>query len=110
MKTEPDFNKTNRLVPAIAQDAQTGEVPMFAWKNRKAWKSACHTGRSSLFSMKRYKTPEQGSYRRRKPRNDPDRMNKFTARKFAFVATFLGSACGTLLVANPLYSSHFAGE
>jgi len=64
----------------------------------------------AFFSMKRYKTPEQGSYRRRKPRNDPDRMNKFTARKFAFVATFLGSACGTLLVANPLYSSHFAGE
>jgi len=37
-------------------------------------------------------------------------MNLFTARKFAFVATFLGSACGTLLAANPLYSAHFAWE
>ncbi len=26
---------------------------------------------------------DQGSYRRREPRNDPERMNKFTARKFA---------------------------
>jgi len=32
------------------------------------------------------------------PRNDPDRMNKFTSRWFAFVTMFLGSACGTLLL------------
>ena len=33
-------------------------------------------------------------------------MNKMIARNFAFVAAFLGSACGTLLVAKPLLSSH----
>ncbi len=33
-----------------------------------------------------------------------------TCCKFAFVATFLGSACGTLLEANPAVSTHFDWE
>ncbi|RKX74762.1 MAG: hypothetical protein DRP49_05560 [Spirochaetes bacterium] len=38
------------------------------------------------------------------------RSRQRLARKFTFVAMFLGSACDALPEANPLYSSHFAWD
>ena len=36
---ELDFNKLEGLVPAIAQDFQTGEVLMLAFMNAEAWEA-----------------------------------------------------------------------
>jgi phosphoribosyl-AMP cyclohydrolase len=41
------------LVPAIAQDAQTGEVLMMAWMNRESLKLTLETGRAVYFSRSR---------------------------------------------------------
>jgi phosphoribosyl-AMP cyclohydrolase len=43
------------LIPAIAQDAQTGEVLMFAWMNREALDRTIETGRATYFSRSRGK-------------------------------------------------------
>ena len=34
--TGPDFD-SHELIPAIAQDAETGDVLMMAWMNRQSW-------------------------------------------------------------------------
>ncbi len=41
------------LVPAIAQDAQTGEVLMMAWMNRDALEETLATGRAVYWSRSR---------------------------------------------------------
>jgi phosphoribosyl-AMP cyclohydrolase len=41
------------LVPAIAQDWQTGEVLMLAWMNREALESTLHEGRAVYWSRSR---------------------------------------------------------
>ncbi|HMV61825.1 MAG TPA: phosphoribosyl-AMP cyclohydrolase [Rhodocyclaceae bacterium] len=41
------------LVPAIAQDAETGEVLMFAWMNRDALARTVATGEAVYFSRSR---------------------------------------------------------
>jgi len=43
------------LIPAIAQDAETGEVLMFAWMNREALERTIETGRATYFSRSRGK-------------------------------------------------------
>ena len=43
------------LIPAIAQDAETGEVLMFAWMNREALDRTIQTGRATYFSRSRGK-------------------------------------------------------
>jgi phosphoribosyl-AMP cyclohydrolase len=48
-----DFDKTGGLVPAIAQDADTGEVLMLAWMNREAYEETLRTGRACYFSRSR---------------------------------------------------------
>ena len=48
-----DFNKAGGLVPAIAQDADTGEVLMLAWMNREAYEETLRTGRACYFSRSR---------------------------------------------------------
>jgi phosphoribosyl-AMP cyclohydrolase len=48
-----DFDKTGGLVPAIAQDADTGEVLMLAWMNREAFEETLRTGRACYFSRSR---------------------------------------------------------
>ncbi len=48
----PDFNKSNGLITAIAQDYQTGEILMVAYMNKEAYtetlksKKACYWSRS----------------------------------------------------------------
>ena len=43
------------LVPAIAQDYQTGEVLMLAWMNREALQQSCEQGRAVYWSRSRQK-------------------------------------------------------
>jgi len=50
-----DFNKTNGLIPAIAQDHETGEVLMLAYMNRDAWEKTLATGKATYFSRSRQK-------------------------------------------------------
>jgi len=49
----PDFDKSGGLVPAIAQDAQTGEVLMLAYMNRAAWEATLATGEATYWSRSR---------------------------------------------------------
>ena len=48
-----DFDKAGGLVPAIAQDAATGQVLMLAWMNREAFEETIRTGRACYFSRSR---------------------------------------------------------
>ena len=55
-----DFDKSGGLVPAIAQDADTGEVLMLAWMNRAAYEETLRTGRACYFSRSRNKLWRKG--------------------------------------------------
>jgi len=51
--SEPDFEKRGGLVPAIAQDAGTGEILMVAYMNKAAWEHTLKTGRGTYWSTSR---------------------------------------------------------
>jgi phosphoribosyl-AMP cyclohydrolase len=55
-----DFDKSGGLVPAIAQDADTGEVLMLAWMNREAYDETVRTRRAVYFSRSRNKLWRKG--------------------------------------------------
>ncbi len=55
-----DFDKAGGLVPAIAQDADSGEVLMLAWMNREAFDETVRTGRAVYFSRSRNKLWRKG--------------------------------------------------
>ncbi len=55
-----DFQKAGGLVPAIAQDADTGQVLMLAWMNRDAYEETVRTGRACYFSRSRNKLWRKG--------------------------------------------------
>ena len=55
-----DFDKSGGLVPAIAQDAATGQVLMLAWMNREAYDETLRTGRAVYFSRSRNKLWRKG--------------------------------------------------
>src|SRR5438552_13672877 len=55
-----DFEKAGGLVPAVAQDADTGEVLMLAWMNREAFEETVRTGRACYFSRSRNKLWRKG--------------------------------------------------
>ncbi len=48
-----DFAKTGGLVPAIAQDDETGEVLMLAYMNEAAWQETLKSGMATYFSRSR---------------------------------------------------------
>ena len=47
----PDFSKG--LVPAVVQDADTGEVLMLAYQDEEAWRLTSSTGRAWFHSRRR---------------------------------------------------------
>lgn len=49
----PNFNQSNGLVAAIAQDAQSGEVLMLAWMTPEAWAKTLETGEAHYYSRSR---------------------------------------------------------
>lgn len=55
-----DFEKSGGLVPAIAQDADTGEVLMMAWMNREAYEETLRTKRACYFSRSRNRLWRKG--------------------------------------------------
>jgi phosphoribosyl-AMP cyclohydrolase len=55
-----DFDKAGGLVPAIAQDVDTGEVLMLAWMNRDAFEETVRTKRAVYFSRSRNKLWRKG--------------------------------------------------
>jgi len=50
---EPDFDKRGGLLPAIAQDADSGQVLMIAYMNREAWRHTLETGLATYWSTSR---------------------------------------------------------
>jgi phosphoribosyl-AMP cyclohydrolase len=56
----PDFSKGEGLLPAIAQDAQSGEVLMLAYMNRESYEETLRTGRAVYFSRSRGKLWRKG--------------------------------------------------
>lgn len=56
-----DFSKIGGLVPAIAQDYQTGEVLMLAFMNEAAWQATLRTGKATYFSRSRQSLWEKGA-------------------------------------------------
>src|SRR5438067_6365463 len=55
-----DFDKGGGLVPAVAQDAATGQVLMLAWMNRAAYEETLRTGRAVYYSRSRGKLWRKG--------------------------------------------------
>src|SRR3954464_6192678 len=55
-----DFEKSGGLVPAIAQDADTGAVLMLAWMNRDAYEETVRTRRAVYFSRSRNRLWRKG--------------------------------------------------
>ena len=43
---EPDFTRNDGLLPAIAQDADSGKILMMAWMNAEAYRETVQTGRA----------------------------------------------------------------
>ena len=57
---ELDFTKTNGLIPAIAQDYETGDVLMLAYMNEASWKETLRSGMATYFSRSRQKLWKKG--------------------------------------------------
>jgi phosphoribosyl-AMP cyclohydrolase len=55
-----DFDKSGGLIPAVAQDADTGAVLMLAWMNREAYEETVRTRRAVYFSRSRNKLWRKG--------------------------------------------------
>ncbi|MGO9144981.1 MAG: phosphoribosyl-AMP cyclohydrolase [Desulfomonilia bacterium] len=60
MELPVDFAKSDGLVPAIAQDAATGEVLMLAYMNQESFEETLRTGRACYFSRSRNKLWRKG--------------------------------------------------
>lgn len=56
---KPDFKKME-LLPAIAQDAATGEVLMLAYMNEQAWNATLETGEAHYWSRSRQELWHKG--------------------------------------------------
>ena len=56
----PNFTRGDGLLPAIAQDAATGEVLMVAWMNAEAFAETLRTGQAVYFSRSRGKLWRKG--------------------------------------------------
>ena len=52
-KITPRFDKLGGLLPAIVQDAMSGEVLMLAFMNQEAWDLTCKTREAHYFSRSR---------------------------------------------------------
>ena len=57
---ELDFDKTGGLIPAIAQDADTGEVLMLAYMNQEAFEETLACGNAVYYSPSRKKLWKKG--------------------------------------------------
>lgn len=59
--TEPDFDKDPQgLLPAIAQDFETGEILMQAYMNRQSWDETLKSGYAVYYSRSRQELWKKG--------------------------------------------------
>jgi len=58
--SEPDFAKGDGLLPAIAQDTDTGDVLMMAYMNAESYAETIDSGRAVYFSRSRNKLWRKG--------------------------------------------------
>lgn len=56
---KPDFTKSE-LIPAIAQDHESGDVLMLAYMNEEAWNETLTSGRAVYYSRSRQKLWRKG--------------------------------------------------
>ncbi|MFM9117919.1 MAG: phosphoribosyl-AMP cyclohydrolase, partial [Planctomycetota bacterium] len=56
----PDFSRNEGLLPAIAQDATTGQVLMLAYMNAESFAETVRTGRAVYYSRSRRKLWRKG--------------------------------------------------
>jgi phosphoribosyl-AMP cyclohydrolase len=56
----PDFSRGDGLLPAIAQDARTGEVLMMAYMNEESYAETLRTGRAVYYSRSRKRLWRKG--------------------------------------------------
>jgi len=56
----PDFDRGGGLLPAIAQDAETGDVLMLAYMNRESYEETLSTGRAVYYSRSRNRLWRKG--------------------------------------------------
>lgn len=56
----PDFSRNEGLLPAIAQDAATGQVLMLAYMNAESFAETVRTGRAVYYSRSRRKLWRKG--------------------------------------------------
>ena len=52
---EPNFSKGDGLIPAIAQDADSGDVLMLAYMNKESWDKTLESGKACYWSRSRNK-------------------------------------------------------
>ena len=52
---ELNFNKSDGLIPAIVQDAETKDVLMLAYMNRESWAATLKSGKATFWSRSRQK-------------------------------------------------------
>ncbi|MBY0227761.1 MAG: phosphoribosyl-AMP cyclohydrolase [Gemmataceae bacterium] len=57
---QPDFDKGGGLLPAVAQDAATGQVLMVAWMDRDAYEETIRTRRAVYYSRSRKRLWRKG--------------------------------------------------
>ena len=57
---ELDFEKSGGLIPAIAQDWQTGDVLMLAYINKISWEETLKSGYATYWSRSRSKLWKKG--------------------------------------------------
>ncbi|MCQ2380608.1 MAG: phosphoribosyl-AMP cyclohydrolase [Victivallaceae bacterium] len=57
---ELDFDKAGGIIPAVAQDADTGEILMLAYVNEEAWKETLATGFAVYYSRSRKRLWKKG--------------------------------------------------
>ena len=48
-----NFEKLDGLVPAVVQDAESGEVLMVGFMNQEAWETTLDTGKATFYSRTR---------------------------------------------------------
>jgi phosphoribosyl-AMP cyclohydrolase len=60
-QTTPDFDKMGGLLPAIVQDAGSGDVLMLAFMNREAWERTLATGEAHFYSRTRNRIWHKGA-------------------------------------------------
>ena len=58
---EPDFSKMGGLIPAIAQDFETGEILMQAYMSRESWEETLKSGYAVYYSRSRKELWKKGA-------------------------------------------------